>query len=256
MPEIAVHPDVIIAMKGTSHQRNVGLDSLDHDTGTVIFFDDDYVPAPNALEAVEVAFDTFGDSVAGMSGHLIADGISGPGISHDDALRMISNHMRSIGPKFLQARKFAIKKDTVGLYGCNMAFRVEAIGDTRFDENLPLYGWQEDVDFSYRTALVSGKRMVLTNAFCGVHRGVKNGREQRGTKLGYSQIANNWYLWKKGHLPGTFALRLALGNVTANHVKMIRSEPWVDRRGRAQGNRMAILDILLGRADPQRVHRI
>jgi hypothetical protein len=29
-----------------------------------------------------------------------------------------------------------------------MAFRYQAIDGERFDENLPLYGWQEDVDFA------------------------------------------------------------------------------------------------------------
>lgn len=247
-------PEVIVTAQGTCHQRNIGIEALDHDTGFVAFLDDDYVPAPNALEAIEQAFDRFGPTVAGMSGHLIADGIHGQGFSFDEAQELIAHHEATQSPDFLSTEGFRILKDTIGLYGCNMALRVEAIGPTRFDTALPLYAWQEDVDFSHRVARHAGKRMVLTDAFSGVHRGVKSGRENRGTRLGYSQVTNNWYLWKNNHLPARFACKVALRNVVANHARAMRSEPWIDRRGRARGNRLALLDIALGRADPKRIH--
>lgn len=243
-----VVPEVIITAQGTCHQRNVGIDALDHKSGFVAFLDDDYVPATNALEAIELAFDHFGPRVAGMSGHLIADGIHGPGFSLAEAHALITEYQTA------EAAEPSIIKDTIGLYGCNMALRVEAIGMTRFDTALPLYAWQEDVDFSHRVARNTGKRMVLTDAFCGVHRGVKSGRENRGTRLGYSQVTNNWYLWKNNNLPMRFACKVALRNVLANHARLMRNEPWIDRRGRARGNRLALLDIALGRADPQRIH--
>ncbi|WP_370161318.1 hypothetical protein [Limimaricola soesokkakensis] len=34
----------------------------------------------------------------------------------------------------------------------------------------------------------------------------------------------------------------------ANHLKMLRPEPWVDRRVKASGNWMALGDLLHGRA--------
>jgi len=42
--------------------------------------------------------------------------------------------------------------DIYGTYGCNMTFRLKPIRSNAilFDENLPLYGWQEDIDFSLR----------------------------------------------------------------------------------------------------------
>ena len=48
-----------------------------------------------------------------------------------------------------------------GTYGCNMAFRTAGIGSVRFDERLPLYGWQEDLDFC--GALRGSGRIVKTN---------------------------------------------------------------------------------------------
>ena len=64
--------------------------------------------------------------------------------------------------------------DLEGLYGCNMVFRAEAIGQERFDEQLPLYAWQEDIDFTARVG--RARRMVKTDAFQGVHQGVKGAR--------------------------------------------------------------------------------
>lgn len=255
-PPMDVVPQIIIAAKGTCHQRNIGIDAVTPCPGIIAFFDDDYVPAPNAIEAIETAFNTFGPDVGGMSGHLIADGINGDGISLDEAKLMTARHQTTQAPDFLSSAKFGIQRQTIGLYGCNMALRGDAIGQIRFDERLPLYAWQEDVDFSHRVGKASGKKMILTDAFAGVHRGVKNGREKRGARLGYSQVANNWFLWKNNGLPGGFALRVALRNVLANHAGLARPSNWIDRRGRAYGNRMALRDILTGRLDPARVHEM
>ena len=68
-----------------------------------------------------------------------------------------------------------------------------------FDEQLPLYGWLEDVDFSRRVAGYG--RVVKVSAARGVHLGVKAAR-QRGVQLGYSQVANPVYLMRKGTYAG------------------------------------------------------
>jgi len=44
--------------------------------------------------------------------------------------------------------------------------------------------------------------------------------------------------------------------VVANHLRLLRPEPWVDRRGRARGNWLALRDALAGRLDPMRVMEI
>jgi hypothetical protein len=51
------------------------------------------------------------------------------------------------------------------LYGCNMALRMADVGDLRFDEALPLYGWQEDIDFTMR--LARRGRLVSTGLVSG-----------------------------------------------------------------------------------------
>ncbi len=237
---------VIIGPAGLPIQRNRALDILDDDVDIVCFFDDDYVPSAFCLEGICDFFKA--NAVAtGVTGKLLADGIHGPGLEYEVARSIVELHDSNIAsarPKIM-----AIDK-RVGLYGCNMAFRMTSIGKERFDERLPLYGWQEDVDFAVRVS--RGGPVFGTNAFAGVHQGTKRGRSS-GKRFGYSQIANPFYLIRKGTLPPLFALRLATKNVIANHIKSVRPEPWIDRRGRLRGNWIAFVDLLRGSIQPERI---
>lgn len=233
----------IFGSKGLCAQRNRILEALPSRQGLLVFFDDDYLPSRFALERLDRFFAAF-PAVVGANGHLIADGIGALGISTDDALAAIRAYdARLEEPEIvLQALR--------GLYGCNMAFRVEVIGETRFDERLPLYGWQEDVDFSARI----GRRGVLvkTNAWAGVHRGVKAGRVS-GVRFGYSQIANPLYLRRKGTLRTSEAFSLIAKNIIANHIRCAWPEPWVDRAGRVRGNWRALRDLAGGALRPEAI---
>ncbi|MEM8629755.1 MAG: glycosyltransferase [Pseudomonadota bacterium] len=240
-------PEVVIARKGLPSQRNHGMDRVLGDSDIVVFLDDDYVPSKYALAGVARAFEVFPD-LAGLTGKLLADGIGGPGIEPDLAVRTVEewdNEPDALScassPKKLASR--------MGLYGCNMAFRTASIGDIRFDERLPLYGWLEDIDFSSR---IPGPKIV-TDGFIGVHCGVKRGREKRGDRLGYSQIVNPFYLWKKGSIQAQFGLKLSCRNFLSNHAKLFWPEPWIDRRGRVRGNWCAIRDLCLGKASPEKI---
>src|SRR5690606_17061373 len=135
-------------------------------------------------------------------------------------------------------------------YGCNMLLRASAIGDLRFDENLPLYGWQEDIDFTVR--LGTRGRLEKSPALRGVHMGIKTGRTP-GKKLGYSQIANPIYLLNKRTIPPRLAWKLLLQNPAANLAKAWRPEPYIDRKGRLAGNLLALRDLAVGRMHPSRI---
>ena len=130
-----------------------------------------------------------------------------------------------------------------------MAFRMSAIGaDVRFDERLALYGWLEDKDFS-RTAKKSG-RLVQCGALIGVHLGLKQGRVS-GRKFGYSQIVNPWYLCRKGTLSMQEAWSNTLKALATNGIRTIRPESFIDRRGRFQGNVLAVRHLLSGICRPE-----
>ena len=245
--------EILHAPKGLPRQRNAALNTLDGAYDIVVFYDDDFVPSRFALESVAAAFDTH-RQVGGITGHVIADGIAGggggggggPGYDDASATEMVAARDAEWSGS-LEGR--ILRGSLKGLYGCNMAYRATSIEGVRFDERLPLYAWQEDIDFAAR---IMGER-IQTDAFAGVHRGAKRGRETSGVRLGYSQVANPWYLWRKGTMSLRFGFRLALRNMVANHAKALRPEPWVDRTGRMRGNWLAIRDLLRGRADPERI---
>jgi hypothetical protein len=226
--------------RGLPIQRNHALDLVAGEADVVAFVDDDYVPAPGFVDGVERLFSEHPDIVA-ASGHLIADGVNRKGLSFAQADAFAASYVPP---------RIRTMTDETGTYGCNMAFRLAAAPHLRFDENLPLYAWLEDTDFSARYARFG--RVVRTDYFAGVHLGVVSGRTS-GVRLGYSQIANPLYLVRKGTVAPRFALHLAARNLIANFVKSPRPEPGVDRFGRLRGNLIALLDALRGRADPRRV---
>ena len=234
--------EVVLSPIGLCAQRNRGLEHIGNDADIITFFDDDFVPTPDYLEQLEHYFGDHPD-IAGVTGLVLADGVTGPGLTFDDADRTIAGHTTT-------PLNEATRVDQPSLYGCNMSYRREALEDLRFDETLPLYGWLEDVDFSARVQ--QRGPMIKTNAVAGVHLGVKAGRSP-GVRLGYSQVVNPIYLHRKRTIKGVRAAVLILRNLIDNHVKALAPEPYVDRRGRAKGNWIAIKDVLSGNVEPQRI---
>lgn len=232
--------EILRAPRGLPHQRNAGLHHLAGEADIVAFFDDDFVPADTYLAALEQEFANRPELV-GITAELLADGIKTPGIAFERAVSLVATHHPA--PQVRERRLPA-------LYGCNLCIRLIAAADIWFDENLPLYGWQEDVDFSSRL----GARGVLvrTNRLAGVHMGAKGGRTS-GRRLGYSQIANPVYLLRKNTIPPRLALRLMVRNVLANSLHSLWPEPYVDRCGRLRGNLAALRDLARGRLHPQRI---
>lgn len=230
---------VLYCEKGSCRQRNHALDVLEGEADIVVFFDDDFIPAQDYLANVEALFAAHPDLV-GITGELRADGVRQGGFTIEQAQALLAEP--DPAPKPMRARH--------ELYGCNMAIRTSAAKGLRFDENLPLYGWQEDIDFTSR--LGRQGRQISTGAVTGVHLGAASGRTS-GKRLGYSQVANIVYLRRKGTMRRDLGNRLMRNNVAANVLRSLRPEPSIDRRGRLLGNMLAILDIMRGRVDPRRI---
>jgi GT2 family glycosyltransferase len=245
--QIPTGVSTIIGSKGLPSQRNRGMQAVLEGADIIVFFDDDYLPSKNAIEGIVRLF-TKHKQLVGATGRLLADGINSGGISYEHAVALIERN----DAKVVQPRKETLV-ELEGLYGCNMAFRASAIGDTRFDEALPLYGWQEDIDFSAQ--LMPRGRLVKSNAFVGVHRGVKSARTS-GVRLGYSQVINPIYLSRKGTMRASYAMRIICKNMLANHFRACRPEPWIDRVGRLRGNWLAISEVMAKRAHPGRILEI
>lgn len=230
----------VLAERGLPRQRNAGLRHLAGEADLVVFFDDDFVPANDYLAVLEHEFARRPELV-GATAQLLADGIKSPGISFDHAVAMVETR---------HPPAHAAERRLPALYGCNLTVRLAAAEGIRFDEALPLYGWQEDVDFSYQL----GRKglLVHTNKLAGVHLGAKGGRTS-GRRLGYSQIANPVYLLRKRTIPRRLAWRLMLRNLAANLVRSVWPEPYVDRAGRLRGNLAALADLAAGSLHPERI---
>jgi len=227
--------------KGSSAQRNAILDAVG-DADLIVFFDDDYLPTDRFLAEVEQLFRQHSDIVA-ATGHVLADSVHGWGIGLQEAQAVLA---RDRPP---QTARIRTAENT---YGCNMVFRMAAVrhAGARFDENLPLYGWQEDVDFCGQ--LAAEGRIVHASALRGVHRAVKRGRTS-GVRFGYSQVANTVYLARKGTMRPARAWRLSAPPVIANLVCSLLPQSLIDRRGRLKGNLLALWDLARGRVDPRRI---
>ena len=237
----------VMGAPGLCRQRNAGLDALGGEPDVVLFYDDDYVPSRFALEDVAATFAARPD-VVGLTGNVLADGVTSGGLGFDRAESIVAAHDadRSAGTPVTSLASTSL----AGLYGCNMAFRTAAIGQRRFDERLPLYGWLEDLDFSRRVA--EAGLLAHARGFAGVHRGVTHGRSP-GRRLGYSQVVNPAYLLRKGTISRGFFVRQVGRNLVANHARaLVGAEAWIDRRGRTAGNWRGLGDLLRGRIDPER----
>ena len=235
---------VLNASVGLCRQRNHIMENCPA-ADIIVFLDDDFLMERSYLARVEQLFSQMPD-IAMATGRVLADGILGPGISVREGAHMLEIHAEG------EPRQENDIHPVYNAYGCNMVVRMSVVrqGNIRFDENLPFYGWLEDVDFSRLTA--GRGRVVKADGLRGVHLGIKVARSP-GVRLGYSQIANPVYLMAKHTMTFRHATYLMSRNMLANFVLAFRPEPWVDRRGRLKGNLKALGDLLIGRLAPGRI---
>lgn len=235
--------EVVEGGRGLTRQRNAILRAAD-EFDAMLFLDDDFYPASSYLALLEKGL-TEHPNVVIMTNHPIADGATGPGISHQEAIAHLRNapELSVSGP---------VIAETYGGYGCNLTVRLGPVrrNQIAFDVNLPLYGWLEDIDFSRQMA--THGRIATNHTLIGVHLGTKKGRTS-GLKFGYSQWANPIYLYKKGTMNFSYAISHILKNTLMNIAKTPNPEHWIDRYGRLSGNFKAIMDAIRGKLNPRNI---
>lgn len=237
---------------GLTLQRNYGLSVLerrgffaaDRERFFCTFFDDDFRPADDWLEMAALRFRR-GDAV-GLTGRVLADGIKKCGLGEDEAVEFL-NGKRQPEPHWASGTS---ERELGSTYGCNMAFVDSVVRSLRFDENLPLYGWQEDRDYTGLAATLG--RVIYFPQCRGVHLGVRAGRVS-GFKFGYSQIANPVYLMRKGTVGFDAGFRLLGRALGANVVYSLVGPKHTDYPGRLKGNVDALWDILRFRSHPRNI---
>lgn len=235
--------EVTLSQRGLCKQRNAALRRLEDRSDVIVFFDDDFLPTHDFLASLERLLEA-NPQVVGVTGRLVADGAQTGALSFEEAARRLDDDRERPAP---------MRKECASLYGCNMAFRLDAARGLRFDEVLPLYGWQEDVDFTHQ---LSWRGTLLhTSEITGIHMGARSGKTS-GKRLGYSQVANIVYLRRKGTMKPWVGAEQLLRNMVANVVRSAWPENDIDRRGRLAGNLLAIGDFLRGRIDPRRIENL
>jgi GT2 family glycosyltransferase len=237
---------VVAGPKGLTKQRNGGLRAVPPEADYALFLDDDIELAPNYLQSMESLLESRPDVVV-ASGVCAADGLRmGRALTREEAFDKVLKHPRE---SKIEAAE--------GAYGCNMFVRRTVLDVVRFDERLPLDSWLEDYDFSVRC-----KRhgLVVWNFATSVaHLGAQRTARERGFLVGYSQIANSHYLWRKGVIP---SFRKLLGGywLPALRVSLQGAldgkPPWnivCDYKGRVRGNAQALTDAAMLRLKPERI---
>lgn len=235
---------VVRGAVGLPAQRNLIIRNTNADI--VLFLDDDFLPAADFVEHAARLFSAE-QTIVAATGAIIADGIIGPGFDFQQGYEMLNA---------AEDHEADTITEVYNVYGCNMALRLDTIrnNNLKFDENLPLYAWWEDVDFSRQLAPFG--KIVRFDRLRGVHLGFKRSGRTPGRRLGYSQIANRVYLARKGSVSWQHAWIGILRNLSANVVHLARPEPWVDRRGRLRGNIHGFLHWICGRLAPMHILEI
>lgn len=233
---------VLYGPKGATQQRNRAFDVLGQGD-IVLFLDDDFLLMPDFVENTAAIF-ADDPEVVMATGKVMADGIKGPGYDHPTGEALLAK----------LGQKPSAGKITPAFsgYGCNMAIRMAPVIDHEmgFDENLPLYSWLEDVDFTRR--LRAYGKLVKSETMRGVHLGTKTGRTN-GIPLGYSQVANPIYLFRKGSMTLKHTVSMIARNFLANTGRSLNPPAWTDYRGRWRGNMLAFRDLITGRISPAQI---
>jgi GT2 family glycosyltransferase len=240
--------EIYISEPGTCVQRNYGVEKVAPGTDYIAFFDDDFEMREDYLQKAVEFFDEV-PAVAGFSGMVIRDG----GVTREEAKQIIASYQPKEDYRgiFIRGVKYAI------LYGCCMMIRSHLLAYEKFDENLPLYGFGEDYDFSMRI-----KRYGFIGRYnncLGVHLKSPGGRVNE-VQRGYAIVANNWYFLRKGvsHLPPVLAIFrfwfvVVLKLLIDALWRALKGDKTLDWAGRARGFCFAVGDIVLGRSSPRRI---
>jgi GT2 family glycosyltransferase len=229
---------VVSSKQALSAQRNAAVKAVR--TRYTLFLDDDVEIAPNFIASMESLLDEAEDVLV-ATGFVVVDGVRGDtGIEREPARTAVSSYAREHE-----------NCDREEGYGCNLFVRTSVFDRVLFDENLPLYGWLEDLDFS--TNCLRYGRIVSNAGTCVAHLGTPTGRIS-GLRFGYSQIVNPFYLWRKNGKPRfTHVVFAHWGVAVARNLlrTLIRVHGnRTDRTGRFRGNMIAFRHLLGGRVDP------
>ncbi|WP_143435426.1 glycosyltransferase family 2 protein [Henriciella aquimarina] len=236
---------------GLPRQRNRCLQHLDEhfafggEDTFVAFFDDDFRPGADWLMNAARAF-AADSQLAGLTGWVLGDGVRIGGITEDNASKFLTGDLDPM----VHWTDIPDQTEMSSAYGCNMAFRGSVATTCKFNEELPLYAWQEDRDYTGQVRRIGDVRLL--RACQGVHLGVQSAR-QNGMRLGYSQVANPVHILCRGNMSYGAGLKLISRNLAGNILYSLIGKRNQDYPGRLRGNMTAFFDLLRGKCHPERI---
>jgi hypothetical protein len=232
---------VVTGTRGLAIQRNAALSQLDG-VEVVAFIDDDALLRPDYL-ANALAFLERHPEVVALTGRVLLDGAAKEEIPVAQAIdALAASAEEALAGRWRRTRE---------LYGCNLVVRASVAVSERFDERLPLYSWLEDHDFA-RRCMRRGQLAKVDDCVI-VHRGAASGGRQAHRRLGYSQLMNPIYLFRKGSFPLWLAAWEIFRPVAKNLVYAVAGSSRSWRRERLDGNLTAAADAVRGRFTPERI---
>ncbi len=240
----------ITSRRGLTIQRNTALDNLGN-CDLVAFIDDDMELCSSYLANMVRLFSEHSDIIVASGLMLVDGGRADEQVSRDRASALCQDaDKRGLDTVPLATRPLDYA------YGCNLIVRASVARHNRFDERLSLYAWLEDSDFSYHCTR-EGRPPVTNLASKCVHLGWRGGRIS-GRRMGYSQIMNPIYLWKKARV---FSLSHILVQywtrcLIANCIGVFCGKPQDDRLNRLKGNALAMWHLIRGRCDPMAINQL
>lgn len=232
---------VVMGTRGAAAQRNAALSNLD-DVAVVAFFDDDALLRTDYL-ANALAFLERHPEVVALTGRVLLDGAAKGEIPVARAIEALAASA--------EEAPSGRWRGTRQLYGCNLVVRASVAVSERFDERLPLYSWLEDHDFARRC--MRRGQLARVDDCVMVHRGAASGGRQAHRRLGYSQMMNPIYFFRKGSFPLWLAAWEIFRPVAKNLLYAVAGSSRNWRRERLDGNLTAAADAVRGRFTPERI---
>jgi len=202
LPETLTVPGVQIVPcdPGVPRQRNAGIAALLPSIRMVAFLEQDVLLNPHFLESAWRVLGALPD-VAVLTGHIIGDGHKDGEPDPERAAELLARDALACDHFHLAV----IHRPVASAPGSNMVAPRFVVDRMAFDEALTGDAWLEDYDWSRRCHRLG--RVVQAQNLRLVRMGADCGRD-RHAALGYSRIANPWYLWRKGVMPGPVLLAL------------------------------------------------
>jgi GT2 family glycosyltransferase len=212
-------------------QRNIGISMLNNKSDIIIFLDDDVLLDNDYLKNINKIYeDDKINEIAGVGGFVIGQ---------DENFKPFqTNPIIKNGHQLYNIKT---------LYGCNMSYRKQVVDKIKFDENLLLYAFLEDKDYSLSANQYG--LVVRTKEATLKHLRVPTSRISE-SKFGFAIVGNNYYVMNKHNC---FKLKIFFTVMKLVIFALVNSILYKSKRTRFKGSYTAFKQIISGNFDTKNI---